>query len=537
MTRNLLGLRCRRPTPAPGGRGPSACPRWLALIAVTLFFFPLPCGLLAQQIAGTSTSAESQKSDPSTAIAPERENKPTSRPAGGVTISGSIRGRMENWNWFDAAPAQSDYTFGAILLRVSIGQKREHFEWFLEGISPWLIQLPAQAVLPAPQGQLGLGAAYFAANHNQDGSAVFRQGYMKFKGIFGDKASSLRVGRFEFADGAEIAPKDATLASLKSDRINQRLIGPFSFSHVGRGFDGFQFDRTTERNNFTFFAARPTEGVFQLRSLYELYVDLYYGAFTRQFPSKRAPGELRLFALHYHDGRPIFKTDNRPQAIRAADHQNIRITSVGGHYIAAFGSGAAKTDLLVWGVAQFGSWGVLSQRSAAIAVEAGHKFAAPMQSWVRAGFFRSTGDSDPNDNRNTTFFQVLPTPRIYARFPFFNMMNNQDIFVELLLKPHKKLSLRTDLHFLRLSNSNDLWYTGGGAFQEGTFGYAGRPANGNVDLGILFDGSIDYALAGHTQITFYGGVVRGGPVPAAIYPQGGSNPVARLLYVEFLQRF
>lgn len=465
------------------------------------------------------------------------EPKPQSLKIGGLTISGSLRGRAENWSWLESPPGQSDYIFGAFLLRLSVGQKRERFDWLIEGISPWLINLPSQAILPAPQGQLGLGATYYAANHNQDGSAVFRQGFVRFKGVFGDHLSSVRFGRFEFSDGAEVKPSDPTLATLKNERIQQRLIGPFGFSHVGRGFDGAHFDRTSNLNNFTFFAARPVEGVYQLRSFYELDAALYYGAFTRQLPSKRAPSEARLFVLHYHDGRPILKTDSRPQAVRAADHQNIRVTTFGGHYIAAFGSGPAKTDLLFWGAAQVGTWGVQSHRAAAFGVEAGHKFDALMQPWLRTGYFRSSGDGNPNDNEHTTFFQVLPTPRIYARTPFFNLMNNQDVFGQLLLKPFPKLSLRTDVHWLRLSNSRDLWYLGGGAYQSGTFGYTGRPANGHSDLGTFFDGSLDYLLTRNTTLTLYGSFLNGGSVETAIYPRGGEHPKLHYLYFEFLQRF
>lgn len=479
---------------------------------------------------GSSSSSQSKPSAPS-------EQKSNSSEFSGVTFSGSLRGRAESWSWFDAPPGQSDYTFGALLLRVSLRQKKERFEWMVEGISPWLMNLPAQAILSAPQGQLGQGANYYAANHNQDGSAGFHQGFVKFKSLFGDAPSSFRLGRFEFSDGAEVKPADATLAALKNDRIQQRLIGPVGFSHVGRSFDGIQFDRATERNNFTFLAVRPVEGVYQLRSLYELDVDIYYAAFTRQLPSKRAPSEFRLFTVEYHDGRPILRVDNRPLAARAADHGNIRITTFGGHYLAAIGSGAAKTDLLFWGAAQVGNWGVLTHRAGAIAVEAGHKFDAPTQPWLRAGYFRGTGDGNPNDNEHSTFFQMLPTPRIYARFPFFNLMNNQDIFGEFLLKPVRKLSLRTDLHFLSLSNSQDLWYLGGGAYQQSTFGYTGRTAAGHSGLGTLFDGSLDYALTTKTTLTFYGGVVRGGSVEAAVYPQGGANPVSHFVYFEFLQRF
>ena len=117
------------------------------------------------------------------------------------------------------------------------------------------------------------------------------------KGIGGDKSSSLRIGRFEFADGTEITPTDAALATIKRDHIAHRLIGPFTFTHVGRSFDGAQYVRNTKAANFTFVAARPTEGVFQLRSLKELDVDFYYGALTKPFKAKSSESEARLFVV------------------------------------------------------------------------------------------------------------------------------------------------------------------------------------------------------------------------------------------------
>jgi hypothetical protein len=360
---------------------------------------------------------------------------------------------------------------------------------------------------------------------------------VRFEGLFGDAASGLLLGRFEFSDGAEVKPADASLALLKRDRIAQRLIGPFGFTHVGRGFDGVQYVRAGKINNFTFVAARPTEGVFQLRSLYELDVDFYYGAFTRQLPGKTSQGEARLFALHYHDGRNVLKTDNRPQAVRTADHRNIRLTTIGGHAMDVFGKNGGKVDLLVWGAAQFGRWGLLDHRAAAIAVEGGYQFAVPWKPWVRAGYFRGTGDGNPGDDTHSTFFQMLPTPRIYARFPFFDLMNNEDIFAQILLKPRSKLSLRGDVHYLRLSNPRDLWYVGGGPFQQESFGYVGRPNNGHSVLGTLADLSVDYALTSTTNLTFYVGGVRGGRVPGSIYPAGGAHPGARMLYFEFVQSF
>ncbi|HVF11138.1 MAG TPA: alginate export family protein, partial [Abditibacteriaceae bacterium] len=388
-----------------------------------------------------------------------------------------------------------------------------------------------------PQGQLGLGASYFAANRRQDGSAILKQAFVRFKGFAGDKPSSLRVGRFEFADGTEVVPADATLATLKRDHIAHRLIGPFTFTHVGRSFDGLHYVRNTKAYNLTFVGARPTEGVFQLRGNKELDVDFYYGALTKPLPGKHAQSEARAFALHYHDGRGALKTDNRPLPLRRADARNIRLTMIGGHYISALKTGSGTTDVLLWGVGQFGRWGVQDHRAGAFAAEAGYQFKSGIKPWVRVGYFRSTGDDNPNDNDHNTFFQVLPTPRIYARFPYYNLMNNEDVFAQLRLKPHTRLSLRTDVHFLQLSNRRDLWYVGGGAFQEGTFGYVGRPSGGTRGMGTLFDLSADYNLAQKTALTFYVGGARGGGVQGNVYPEGGPRPTARYLYLELIQRF
>jgi TorA maturation chaperone TorD len=456
---------------------------------------------------------------------------------GDVTFSGSLRGRMENWAWFESPPGEDSYTFGALNLRLAFEQKKERFEWRIEGLFPWLISLPENAILPSPQGQLGLGASYFAASGRQDGSAILRQAYVRFKWPTRGGASGLRIGRFEFADGAEVTPGDSTLATLKRDRIAHRLLGNFGFSHVGRGFDGLEYTWATKQSHLTLLAMRPTEGVFQLRSLKELDVDVYYAAYTRQFVGKKNRSEARAFALHYHDGRGALKTDNRPLAARAADLRNIRLSTFGGHALLVFDSGPHKTDLLLWGAAQYGRWGVLDHHAGAFAFELGHQFPGAWKPWLRGGFFRSTGDGEPADARHTTFFQILPTPRIYARFPFFNLMNNQDVFAEFRLKPAAKLAVRADARHLRLSNRRDLWYLGGGAFQEPTFGYVGRPSNQRAAMGTLIDLSLDYDFAAKSRLSFYFGGVRGGRVPSAIYPAGGSSPVARFLYVELLQQF
>jgi hypothetical protein len=88
-----------------------------------------------------------------------------------------------------------------------------------------------------------------------------------------------------------------------------------------------------------------------------------------------------------------------------------------------------------------------------------------------------------------------------------------------------------------LSNRHDLWYTGGGAFQEGSFGYVGRLSGGRKGMGTLFDLSADVSVTPTTTVTFYGAGVRGGSGQSVIYPVGGANPAARFIYAELTKRF
>ena len=476
-----------------------------------------------------------QKSSSSTPAQPTNTTKPIK--FGDVTFSGSLRTRVENWHWFDTSAADPDYTFGASLLRLSLSQVKPKLDWHLEVAVPIMINLPENSIAPAPQGQLGLGASYFAASGRQDASVNLKQAFLRLKSFGGDKPGSLRIGRIEFADGSETTPTDPTLATLKRDHIAHRLLGPFTFSHVGRSFDAAQYTRDTKTSNITFLAARPTAGVFQLNANKELDVDFYYGAFTKLLTSKRVNSDGRFFALHYHDGRGALKTDNRSEAQRRLDGENIRVTTLGGHFVSALKTGSGTSDLLVWGVGQFGRWGNLDHRAGAIAIEGGYQFPCKLKAWLRGGYFRSTGDGNPNDNRHNTFFQILPTPRIYARFPFYNLMNNEDTFLQLRLKPNPRLSLRADLRYLRLSNEKDLWYLGGGAFQKNTFGYIGRPGGGNRALGTLADLSVDYNVTSKTVLTFYSAGVAGGRVQGFVYPEQGVRSSSRFLYIELLQRF
>jgi hypothetical protein len=152
-----------------------------------------------------------------------------------------------------------------------------------------------------------------------------------------------------------------------------------------------------------------------------------------------------------------------------------------------------------------------------------------LKPWISAGYSYGSGDGDPNNGRHSTFFQLLPTPRQYARFPFYNMMNNEDLYATLNVRPLSKLSFRTEGHTLRLASASDLWYLGGGAFQPKTFGYTGRPSNGNRGLANVWDASADYQFTHSFSATLYYGHAWGKGVIEAIYPKSANG---QLIFLE-----
>lgn len=147
-----------------------------------------------------------------------------------------------------------------------------------------------------------------------------------------------------------------------------------------------------------------------------------FAQWSCQWKSKKSH-RLAPVSSHYQDWREVLK---RTTALRRL-----------GKAISAISKSAltadmccmlGPVDLMAWGVVQAGTWGRLSHRAAAVAFEGGYqpKVWKQLKPRIRGGYFFGSGDKNPNDNRHGTFFEVLPTPRPFARFPFFNLMNLED---------------------------------------------------------------------------------------------------------------
>jgi hypothetical protein len=498
-----------------------------AAVAMSLLGLSSFCQQLAPTAPTHDTNASPQPKKPEVATARHK--------LGSLDIAASWRTRAEGWNWFEANSGDNDYAFAHSLLRISVGQQTEHFDWKLEGAQDSILALPASAVVGAPQGQLGLGGTYYVSNGNARNNAngFVKQAYVTLKNL---GPFNVQLGRLEFLDGMEKIPKDRSLAALAQTRVSQRLIGNFGWSAVGRSFDGGHLAVEGDSNNVTFVAARPTRGVYQVDGMGELDINLFYGAYTHVFTAKGYSARLRSFAIGYFDQRnSVLKTDNRPAAVGGGDHNDLRIGTFGGELLQAFDVNHNKVDVILWGVWQNGSWGVQSHRASAFITEVGWQAGSiPFKPWISLGVSHGTGDKNPNDATHNTFFQLLPTPRPYARFPFFNMQNNDDFYASAVLQPTSKLSVRSELHALRLASASDLWYLGGGAFQPRTFGYTGRPSNGNRSLANMWDLSGDYQLTSMFGVGLYYGRAWGKSVIQMIYPR---NPDGQMTYLETSVRF
>ena len=397
-----------------------------------------------------------------------------------VRLEVANRARWEDVDFFSPSGGNTpadDYGFFGDKLQLGLRATRGSHEIFVQYQQSWLASLP--------ESNLGPGGAYFVNNQERyDQRGIWRAAWVRGRVGVGTGLASAQIGRQLFREGLESPLEDPTLAWLQKNRIAERLIGPFDYTHVGRSFDGAQLQFDQEKLNVTAFGFVPTSGGFYLDANRELHVAVAGTSVTLKDLDALPGTSARVFGIWYRDRRDVTPLDNGP-----AGDGTLEIYTLGANLLRTFELGPGRVDLLAWGATQFGDWQDQDQNAYAYALEAGYRFtgvwAAP---WLRIGWDAGSGDSDPSDGDHDTFFQILPTSRIYAQFPFYNLMNNQDLFAQLVLEPHPRLSLTASGHLLRLSADEDFVYSGGGATSNRVFGYSRvAGATGSRDIGTMFD--------------------------------------------------
>lgn len=440
-----------------------------------------------------------------------RDNLPT-----GVSFHATNWSRLSEWRYFDPATAGGDPDYGYVSNRLRFGVKVRQDKWAAEAS----LQYVKQAGLPddaagTPGGALGLGAVYFGHNSKSPSSIYIK--YLNFTLLdIADAGISLTAGRMDYSGGMEKASGVNKIDWLKKVRLDARLLGGFGWSIYQRSFDGLRFEWDHELGYLSVAAFRPTQGGFESDANKHIsQIDVLATSYSFK-PGKIIPySELQLFHYYFADQRKIAARIDNSGLASPAGRQDIAFHNLGGHIAGAKSVGSGIVDWLVWGVYQTGDWFEQKHEASGLALEAGYQFMQTRwQPWIRIGAYYGSGDDDPTDNNHGTFYQMLPTVRKYAFTTTYNLMNNEDYFIQLFLKPHPKISLRTDIHRLALSESADSWYQGAGATQaRGTVqGFGGRPSGGATDLGTSIEFTAKYQLTKVIGLHAFYGHVFGGDV-------------------------
>ncbi len=449
------------------------------------------------------------------------ESKPLGQINDYLRLTGELQTSYEAWDYFRPATPNltNRYDLWEVRARLGLQFTSRVVDGLVQGQYTGLYGLPDNAFAPVPIGALGLGGAYNNANHGATSpQAVFlRQAYLTVKlASLGLTGASLKLGRFEFADGMEYKSGDEKFDGLKRNRLAQRILGSNAV-YVQRTFDGFSAVYDNADFNFTATGIRPTQGGFNVNGQDEISkINVFYSALTSKKNALLPNSEGRLFYQYYDDERAIAPVDNRTSVKPLLSKQKIQLHTIGAHALTLQKIGNGSIDGLLWGAYQFGNWTNQHQQAWALDAEVGYQWSSvPLKPWLRAVYYRSSGDNNASDNRHGTFYSMLPSGRLYAKFPFYNLMNLQDAFVEFIVSPTDKTKITVDFHHLALANSNDLFYGGLGATSVsgvGTFGFNGKPSGGHNTIGQLLDVNLAYNVTRDLSARLYYAHAFGGSV-------------------------
>jgi alginate export protein len=436
-------------------------------------------------------------------------------PAPTYTLTPIVRDwtRAEFWSYFDPPPSGGDPDYATVANRLLAGVRHRGPRHELTAAFQYVQfgGLPDDAIGPGP---LGTGASYWDHNRHSDSRGFYlRLLTLDVKRVL--PGVDVRGGRMSYTSGAEAASGDPAIESLKRMRLDSRLIGDFEWSLFQRSFDGVRVDWAPRPSlRATVSTLWPTQGGFDEHAGGSLRdVRVAGGTFdVAPSPSIRHTA-VQGFVFDYRDTRPV--TARPDNTLRPATAVDIHVATFGASAVGAYPARGARIDALAWLALQRGDWYDTTQRSSAIALEAGVQAPAlAWRPWVRGGWNYASGDGNPADGRHGTFFPPLPTSRKYSLSATYAFMNLQDAFTQVILRPHPRLGTRADVHWVHLADSADLWYAGSGATRRtGTiFGYGGRRSGGATGLGTVVEGSVDITLTRRWSINAYAGAFRGGDV-------------------------
>lgn len=336
--------------------------------------------------------------------------------------------------------------------------------------------------------------ADLASTKIRDGYDELHQAYIEFKKV-GVEGLSFRIGRQEINYG------------------DQRLVGAFGWSNVGRSFDAVKVRYATKAFFVEALAAdartRPQVPDRESQSLWGV-----YGGFLQNHPKV----QVELYGLVKED-------DARIAGETPLVKDDTRIATYGGRVTFK----PAKPLAVVLETAfQDGHKGPDDHRADAQALKATYTFAGELAPYVGAEVDRATGDHNPADRKSGSFDNLFPTNHDkYGLMDYQNWSNLEAFSLNAGFQPAKWVGLRAELHHFNLESAKGAWTAAGGAsLGRDASGVSGRSAGWEWDL--LAKGSVPKIknlswLAGLSEYHpgSYAEKVRGGDTSRYAYIQVG----------------
>lgn len=374
----------------------------------------------------------------------------------------NIRLRDELWNTFERQGADTDRTYNFFLARTRgfIDAFWDNFTFHVMGQAVGALNLPEN-------GAFGAGASYFSASDMDEErfDLQLMEAYLQIKDL-PVQGFYLKGGRIGITEGAEVFYGETKIDWVIKNRLSERLIGNWDWTNLGRRFDGGIIGYSNAVFDINAFGANVLEGGFDFDDGYEEldHVVVVGGAFTLKQDVVIADTQFRVFDYFYFDNR---------DPAQAFSGDDLQINTIGASVVGAYDAGPGQVDLLLWFAFQTGNFGDLDQQAFGVIGEIGYQFLEViLKPWVRVGVAYASGDDDPDDSDNGTFFNMVPTNhKWYGYVDAVAFSNLIDAYFQLLLTLHSKVSLAVDGHLFRLASDDEFWIAGSGPFNNQAFGY------------------------------------------------------------------
>ncbi|MEW6757063.1 MAG: alginate export family protein [Acidobacteriota bacterium] len=279
-----------------------------------------------------------------------------------------------------------------------------------------------------------------------------RQAYVEVRGLGGVGGLSTRLGRQELAYGEE------------------RLVGAFGWSNVGRSFDAAKARYESERLFVDAFLARARRRPLLPDTSEQTLSGLYAG-----FLQDREDLKVEAYAL--------LKRDGGLAAGELGGLSRSRIPTYGGRLLWAPGAGLRMALEAAW---QTGERGPDRHRADAQSLRV--TWILPSEAGISLGaeWNRASGDEDPTDGRSGSFDNLFPTNHNkYGLMDYHNWSNLREVKLFGSIQVREGLRLEAEVHDFRLDSPTAPWTAAGGALMgRDLTGASGARVGREVDLSI-----------------------------------------------------